>query len=56
VPDDGTNNGAVPAGTNYRFTQGNFDNIRLIGPKELIKPKPVEETPIDGGVVEPNEP
>ena len=29
VPDDGTNGGAVAAGTNYRFTQGNFDNVRL---------------------------
>jgi HpiC1 cyclase/PEP-CTERM motif len=29
VLDDGTNGGTVPAGTNYRFTQGNFDNVRL---------------------------
>jgi hypothetical protein len=29
VPDDGTNGGTVPAGTNYRFTQGNWDNVRL---------------------------
>jgi hypothetical protein len=29
VADDGTNGGQNPPGTNYRFTQGNFDNVRL---------------------------
>jgi hypothetical protein len=29
VFDDGSNNGTVDPGTNFRFTQGNFDNVRL---------------------------
>jgi len=56
VPDDGTNNGAVAPGTNYRFVQGNFDNVRLaIASKTLPVPEPVEkdEPLVNGSFEEP---
>jgi hypothetical protein len=44
TPDDGTNGGTVAPGTNYRFTQGNFDNIRLtIQTESLPAPEPLLE-------------
>ena len=54
VPDDGTNGGTVAAGTNYRFTQGNFDNVRLtIQTKSLPVPEAVieeEQVIVEGGL------
>ena len=56
MADDGTNNGTVPAGTNYRFVQGNFDNVRLtVESKTLPVPEPVEEPKalVNGSFEEP---
>jgi hypothetical protein len=56
VPDDGTNGGTVDPGTNYRFTQGNFDNVRLtLESGALPVPAPVEEPKalVNGSFEEP---
>jgi hypothetical protein len=56
VPDDGTNGGTVDPGTNYRFVQGNFDNVRLtVESTTLPVPKPPEEEKalVNGSFEEP---
>jgi hypothetical protein len=56
VPDDGTNGGTVDPGTNYRFVQGNFDNVRLtVESATLPMPEQPEEEKalVNGSFEEP---
>lgn len=46
IADDGSQGGTKAPGTDYKFTQGNFDNIRLFADLKS-EPQPAKETPAE---------
>jgi hypothetical protein len=45
VVDDGSQGGTKAAGSDYKFTQGNFDNVRLAADLKLPETQPENEFP-----------